>query len=610
MGRRISLGILTVCMLACAWLRGSGESPPGAATPTATDAGVSTSSPTPSPAPPATATPTPFNLALDLSDPSPLYSARPAWRALLGWPADCEAGFQLIERQAEDPGGIAVYPLADAQYFVLVDCTLGPYWVEERPYWIDNRSGAPSARALSVPEMTPGAQGWEVQLAASLHGLPVYDPDTQTLRNLAPARGLKDCGTLYQYRLEPQQLVLVEARYQECSNTEVTAIIPETWPLIYPAAGAERAGPFRQIQPLPPALGDAIKGLEALPDGGLRVLTTQGYATLRDGVWNSTALDDGQILIGIDALERAWLLDATGDISYRRADGELTPAGEGWLPIAYPRALAGRGVVTDHLGQVWLTTSQDVRMFDGARWTLFTRETLGMPPAADPELLSDFTLTFVPARQQLWIGECDSSGPGPFGGGGARWFDGTTWRGTQTSLSGGCVTAIVADAEGRVWIGMDHGLAWNFDQTTGNWQQFLLPEPTDYRRGYPIALTLDPTGTPWLLSALCGGASCDATRALYHFQEDAWVEIAGLSEYTEGQLYSGAFSSLLFDSTGTPWFFLPGEALQIAGQQLVQPSAAELYVQAGTVDASGQVWVVGWRAVEPPALWLLEGGAP
>ena len=168
------------------------------------------------------------------------------------------------------------------------------------------------------------------------------------------------------------------------------------------------------------------------------------------------------------------------------------------------------------------------------------------------------------------------------------------------------MTAIVADAEGRVWVGLDHGLVYLFDQTSGAWREFPLPEPEDYRRGYPVALSLGPDGAPWLLAALCGGASCDATRALYHLRNNRWVEVKGLRDYPEGVIYQGATLPVLFDETGTPWFLFGMMAFRIIDDRLEQPPAAELNVLDATVDTAGRIWVIANAKDESPALWVWE----
>ncbi len=485
-------------------------------------------------------------------------------------------------------------------------CTLGPYWVEERVYWLDASASPPAALSLAVPELiqddAPEQGLHEVDV---LHGaFPTYHPDTQTLTNLHAYRGLKDCGVFYKYHLEDTYFVLDEAHYRDCESG-IDTLMPGEWPLVYPLPTF--ASPFRKVAPLDPALLAGDIDVQALPDGGLRVMTNIGYATYRDGQWETQLVDEGQTLVGVDADERAWILGETGDdIYYQQAGSELALAVAGWTPIANPPALRGRGVVSDDQGRVWLATEQDVRVFDGKQWTIFTREAMGMSPASYEDLMMEFTLTYVASRQQMWVGSCDWGGPGPFGGGGARWFDGQAWRGAQSPVAGGCVTAIAADAEGRVWIGLQHGLVRLFDQTTREWHEFLLPEPVDYRRGYPAALSLGPDGAPWLLAALCGGASCDAMRALYHLQDNTWIEVLGLQDYHE-DLYQGSTLPVLFDEAGTPWFLFGGMAFRIEDNRLEQPAVAELNVWDATTDVAGHIWVVANTRNDSPALWVLEG---
>lgn len=538
------------------------------------------------------------------------YADRPAWRAFLGWPDDCEEGFALHSRQPDDYGGIDIYPMNDNQFLIFVLCTLGPYWVEERVYWLDDRTSPPTAQPITLPELVQDdapEQGLH-EVDVLYGGFPIYLPDAWTLTNLHAYRGMKDCGVFYKYHLEGTRFVLDEARYRDCEDSaEVDASVLNAyqWPLVYPPPLS--AGPFRKVAVLPSTISDWWGvDLHTLPDGALCLITSEGYATYREGQWGTRLVDEGQTLVGVDASRRAWIFGETGDTIYvQDTGGELIPADIGWLPILDPRALQGRGVVSDSQGNVWLATGQDVRVFDGAQWTVFTRETMGMPPAEWEDLLTEFTLTYVESQQQMWVGECDWGGPGPFGGSGARWFDGQAWRGAESPVADGCVNAITADAEGRVWIGMHHGLVYLFDQTSGEWREFLLPEPEEYRRGYPAALSLGPDGAPWLLSALCGGASCDATRALYRLQGNRWIEVTGLRDYPEGLIYQGLTLPVLFDETSAPWFFMGMMAFRIVNNRLEQPPAADLNVWATTVDAAGKIWMVANTVNDEPALWVL-----
>ncbi|MBN2006416.1 MAG: DUF1176 domain-containing protein [Anaerolineae bacterium] len=618
--RRISfLVLIALCFLACKTLTGGLESPtpsPGLP-PTRTQAPAVSPTPKPtftaSPKPTATALPSPTITALpsptsvlgvDLHAESVSYVQRPLWRAILGWPDECETGFSFREPAPEDYGGVDIYPLDDERYLIFVTCTVGPYWYEWRAYLLNAGRGSIEANPLTVPVWSDLSE--ELQNIDVLSGLPAYDPETQMLTNLSPARGLKDCGISHKYRFDKDHFVLVEARSRECDDTTTDPL--GEWPLVYPPQPPEYLGPFRKVAPVDAELaGGQLRKFEAFPEGDLCLTTNAGYATFRDGAWDTHVVSPREGFVGVDTEERVWGFPSPGTIGYRIGDGQFVLADDGWQPVEDWTIVRRNGIIPAAAGQVWVTAETDVRAFDGEKWTVYNSEALEMPPMSEEDFGMDFTLTYAENLQQVWVGRCDWGGPGPGGGGGARWFDGQVWRGSQTQVAGGCVTAIAAGAEGHVWIGMDHGVVWLFDQTGGDWQQYDLPEPGEpMHKGYPIGLVLDPSGAPWLLSGLCGGASCDARRALYHFRDGVWVEVAGLDIYSRGELYNHPQPPLLFDGAGTPWFFFDGKAFRIEDDRLVEPPAV-LDVWAGVTDASGQLWLIAQGPDEnAPALWVLD----
>jgi hypothetical protein len=626
---------LGVCLLACTSVV-EPEAPPSSPTsppsPTLTSLPQETpvAAPTVSPSPTATVRPTlaPSPTPTRQIDPdtaSVSYVERPAWRALLGWPDECEEMYGRFTHQPQDDGDIFVYPVADGQYLAFVTCNIGPYWVEERVYWLDERADPPAAHPLTVPELIQDdAPERGLREVDALHGaFPTYHPDTQTLTNLHAYRGFKDCGIYYKYHLEGARFVLDEARYRDCvdsSETDPSVLNANEWPVIYPLPLV--ANLSRKVESLPSDLPGEITRLEALPDGGLRLLTTDGYALLRAGAWQPYFLLPSQRFIGVDAAGRVWffLEEAPSTIFYwdslagDQSGSTLIHADAGWMPLDDPATLEGRGVITDDQGQVWLATEQDVRVFAGGRWTIYTQDTLRMP-VSSPEVLLDFTLVFAADKKQIWVGECDWSGAGPEGGGGARWLNTVEfaageggWAGAQAYTSRGCVTAITADA-GNVWIGTGSGIVLHFDPAR-KYEQFLLPAPEDYRLGHAVALMLGPDGAPWILATLlpsvCGGASCESTMgALYHFQDGTWIEVTELPDYPA--VLSTSTQPVLFDRAGTPWLFIGGTPVRITDGHLEQLPAAGLNVLAATADAARQIWMIAQAEEDSsPALWVLE----
>lgn len=622
---------LSLCLMACGFMVDPKATPsptplPSQA-PTAPPQKTPTASPmvppSPTPTVPPSATPAPTITPTNTPSPTPApridpdaafiaYAERPAWRELLGWPDECEEGFQRFDHAPKDAGGIVVYPMGYEHYLVFVSCNLGPYWEELRAYWLDHRAKPPTARPLTVPELVQDdAPELGLRDVEVLHGaFPTYDPDTQTLTNLHAYRGFKDCGIFYKYHLEEARFVLDEARYRDCMDTEEPdpiALAPYQWSLIYPLPLS--AGPFRKVAMLDLPASDWDTVLHAQPDGSLWLMTRAGYATFRDGQWDTQLLDQEQTLVGVDAAGRAWIFSKTGEkIYYRRVGEELTPADAGWTPVWLPLTLQGRGVLSDSQGRVWLATEQDVRVFDGEQWTIYTREAMGIPAASGEDTLTGYKLTYVESQQQMWVGLCDWYGEAGSQGGGASWFDGQTWRGAQIPAIDDCVTTIAADAEGRVWLGMDDGIVQRFDQVSGDWQQFTLPAPGDYRISHVATLTMGPDGTPWALAALlppvCGGASCEASaRAFYHFQDGAWVTVLVPDDESEDSLSTNFPQHILFDGMGTPWVFLGWATVsRVENNRLVEPSVAELYWFSATVDAAGQIWVIARAGNDEPAL--------
>lgn len=212
----------------------TGEPAPVTTFPSTPSAATTAAPPLPTPTP--TAPPTATPLPVDLSATSVRYADRPAWQAFLGWSDECEAGFQLIARQAADDGGIVLYPAADGRTLVFVACTLGLYWTESGVYLVDTLVSPPAVRLLTVPELTGNAtQGWVAQEVALLHGLPDYDPETQTLINFQKARGMGDCGAFYQYHFEQDRFVLEQAQQHECNDAFYTPA--NEWEVVYRRSG-------------------------------------------------------------------------------------------------------------------------------------------------------------------------------------------------------------------------------------------------------------------------------------------------------------------------------------------------------------------------------------
>jgi ligand-binding sensor domain-containing protein len=331
-----------------------------------------------------------------------------------------------------------------------------------------------------------------------------------------------------------------------------------------------------------------IERLQPAPDGGLWLVTDQGVARQVNSAWSIYLSGFTGSLVGIDAAGRIWATneDASAISAWDGTSWTDYATEAGWLPIGLGDEWyrdAGWGQ-SDGLGRFWLATSQDVRVFDGARWTVFTPEDMGMEEVGPEELWPIFTVAVSQGTGIVWVGECDWAGPGPFGGQGVRWFDGSAWRGTDSPVASGCAAVIEEDRSGRVWLGVDENL-WRYEPASGNWTQFAPPEPPidGTRFGFADTIACDPSGDPWPAMVLCGGASCYGNIALYHVHDGAWTQIGEVAEFEDAP-YSLAFAA------GASWLFWDGAVYRLRGD--VPEPLADLYIRSVAVDAAGRVWLV------------------
>jgi ligand-binding sensor domain-containing protein len=353
---------------------------------------------------------------------------------------------------------------------------------------------------------------------------------------------------------------------------------------------------LRPVIPVDEAFSGAPKHLHASPDGALWLITDEGIARMQDEAWQIYLADFTGELAGIDAAGRVWVVseDTVQITAWDGTSWTAYGAEEGWLPIpledGYRDVSWGQ---SDESGQFWLATSWDVRVFDGERWAVFTREDMGMAPPVYDHLISEFEVAAL-SGGEVWVGECEGAA-GPIDGRGVRWFDGQTWHGAASPVASGCVTTIVEDSSGYVWIGTSDVL-WRYDPATEDWAQFTPPEPPDppplgQWRYAASDIALDPSDDPWVSFLICGAASCD-TMALYHVHEGTWTRIEIPEPVT-----------LVLDTTGTPWLFSVNAAFRVAGD--VPELVAKLYAKSFTVDASGRVWFLVWHEGQD-WLWTLD----
>lgn len=333
----------------------------------------------------------------------------------------------------------------------------------------------------------------------------------------------------------------------------------------------------------------------------LQLITRQGYWLIDQatGAITPLLLPDSATVINVDDQNTIWYIEAGDDHLYAW-DGHNTPqtfgVEQGWTPVTEPGTLIGQPIIATGATELWLATGQDVRRFDGQTWTVFSRELMLMAPSDNEDFGQVFALAYSPLTKTVWVGECDWGGPGPVGGGGVRWFDGTLWHGADSPVATGCATGSAEANNGHIWIALDANL-WRFDPADSSWLAFTPPTPDDIPRpGYVRELVLDHRGHPWTLFSLCGGASCDNGFMLYRLANEQWTPAAAPSF---------DIPRFLFSQTGELYLFSDGQLLSGNPDNGLEPVADfALMVAAATVDPQNTLWLIARPDPDQPwALW-------
>jgi hypothetical protein len=340
-------------------------------------------------------------------------------------------------------------------------------------------------------------------------------------------------------------------------------------------------------------------------NGKMLLYTDEAIAILSDSTWEIYLSDLPGFLIGFDEKDKVWAVNEDGGEvfvwdglswkSYGADEGWSSFEGENWWgrPVQ-------RGIHTDRLGQIWVGTFEDVRVFNGEQWMIYSLEDMGMSPREYEEANYDFTFTFLKEGAELWVGACDTAPIGPSTRGGVSWFDGYRWYGAETSIPQGCAGSIKEDVSGRVWVGIN-GDIWLYESDSGTWRSFTPPAPLPpldiLWYGRVMSITLDPSDNPWVTFLLCGGAGCEGMMLLQHLRDGAWTQITESSFQMEG------LQQLILDGEGTAWLFWNGTIFEMKGNEPV--SVALLTARRATLDASGQMWFIAWHEGRD-WLWTLD----
>jgi len=298
---------------------------------------------------------------------------------------------------------------------------------------------------------------------------------------------------------------------------------------------------------------------------------------------------------------KAWILPKSGTPlttwngfvgdSYDEKNSWLPPQGYG-LPSPLPAEIS-----YDLADELWLTTSYDVRRLQGNQWRIFLPQEMGFTLPYRKTLSTSFVIAHSRVEEVTWVGSCDWSEGIKAGGDGLREYRDGKWIRTELPTQIGCVSSMVNDSIGNLWVAIDQQL-WQYNEEQDKWKQFTPPLLNQtlysgFAHGGVKQLMLAPDHSVWVLYELCGLAGCDSRQILYQIKNLNWTSVSESSNLEPPQY--------LFDQKSNLWAFSPAEIRLYFEKSFIKKASIDWIV--ADIDSDGNVWVLSGQLNGQMILW-------
>jgi len=302
-----------------------------------------------------------------------------------------------------------------------------------------------------------------------------------------------------------------------------------------------------------PIIGTS-KGVSVLENGSFKPFKTEDQ--LVSNYVDSFALSpDGMLWVGTDAgIQVISPDDPNKDwITYRQSD--IPEMGGSWA----------KAMVITPDSSVWIAmTNGRASRYQNGVWSSY-------------EEIYSYDSVAVDAQNRIWFGD-DSKGIMVLNADGSQAMSMTSAEG----LPGDNVQALLADSEGRMWIGTNQGLA-KFENDT--LEVVFGKDSKEIPNVYIRDLAMDENGA-LLIGTFTGVARYNGNQVetLIDFLKDGFQEarLTTLAVSPNGDLFAGTDKGLLTSADMTTWTMLT-----------TRDGLMTNYVSALTVDSFGAIWVGG-----------------
>lgn len=244
--------------------------------------------------------------------------------------------------------------------------------------------------------------------------------------------------------------------------------------------------------------------------------------------------------------------------------------------------------------KVWLATSNDVRLFNGSTWRIFTANEIGIQLPRKAGTQSVFTISRDPSTGDIWVAACYWKGNQWIGGTSPFQFDGKSWHRTEFPVENICVTNLSIGNNGNILLTTPDSL-WEYNGQ--EWAEVSLPSTDAGSRNTTFrfdSMWTDKFENQWLMSPIIKPSGVVDQHILYQYKNQNLSRFASF----KGLLPPSIFSTSIEYSIA----FNEKQLYQVAptGMELLSEHFFDLIAQ----DETGNIWLISDTKTRP-VLWQL-----
>ncbi|HMN11371.1 MAG TPA: hypothetical protein PKD55_03480, partial [Bellilinea sp.] len=288
-----------------------------------------------------------------------------------------------------------------------------------------------------------------------------------------------------------------------------------------------------------------------------------------------------------DLAGRAWMIHPLG-FTISNWDGQTLNQQElndGW-DVAFLREqieFPTRTFNSDTAGNVWLVTRNDMRFYNGRKWTLHSLYKAGLPHTEGTGEPTALSAIGIPGTTDILVAGCRFVADAPTQGITPRLLYHGVWEDFREFGQYPCITQLGSGQDGSIYA-VQTSTLWHYDPEH-KWQKYPLPAEHEGQHLVGI-LEVDITKdhAVWVIVGYGDEKNLIRSKVIYQLVGETWQSTRASNQF--------AVQKLLFKADGRPILWENQQLFSYDATILQWTQLTNADIKAATADSNGGIWAV------------------